>query len=428
MKMPRIFPIFFFLLFSINFLYTQTVVYEDKVYDKNIQTVLLHHISNQLKQPIIRLGSDDKLRLSFDDFSEESYLFEYTFVHCDANWQPSDMEQMEYLEGFYEGEINNYEFSFNAIPGYIHYELVFPNPEVRINLSGNYILKVFVDTPDDENVVFTRRFFVVEQMVKVRATIPYYPKNMIYTRKKQQIDLSLITPDLFNAEPEARINVSIRQNGRWDNMKSGLKPTSIMMNQLDYNYPDGIVFDGGNQFRQFDMKSFWYQSMYIRRIVSDENGYNVILYPDVSNARKPYKNEEDINGKKLIKARKDQRTSTEGEYAWVDFTLKQNEIIDADIYILGALNDWKLDKKGRMNYDPSKREYRGDLFLKQGYYNYQYAVVPKGKTKGDITLIEGDHWETDNDYYIYVYYREKVPDYDRLVGYSILNPFEERTK
>ncbi len=108
--------------------------------------------------------------------------------------------------------------------------------------------------------------------------------------------------------------------------------------------------------------------------------------------------------------------------------MKQNEIIDADIYILGALNDWKLDKKSRMTYDPSKREYRGDLFLKQGYYNYHYAVVPNGKTRGNITLIEGDHWETDNDYYIYVYYRERVPAYDRLVGYSKLNSFAERTK
>ena len=416
-----------FLSFFFSSIFAQTIQNEDAVYDKNIQTVLLHHISNQLNPPVIRLGSSDRLRLSFDDFSEETYLFKYTLIHCDANWQTSDMEQMEYLDGFYEGEIRDYEFSFNAIPPYIHYDLVFPNDEVRIRLSGNYILKVYVDTPEDENVVFTRRFFVVEQLVKVQATIPYYPKNLAYTRKKQQIDLTLFTPDLFNAEPEMRINVTIRQNGRWDNMKSGLKPTSIMMNQLDYDYPDGIVFDGGNQFRNFDMKSFWYQSMYIRRIVSDENGYNVILYPDQPKAHKPYETIEDINGKKLIKARKDQRTSIEGEYAWVDFTLKQSEIKNATVYILGALNDWKLDKKSRMQYNPTRHQYEGDLLLKQGYYNYVYVVVPDGKTEGDITLIEGDHWETDNDYYIYVYYREKVPDYDRLVGYKKMNSFNDRT-
>lgn len=425
--MPRYIIVLILLLFSSNII-SQSIKNEDAVYDKNIQTVQLHHISNQLNPPVIRLGTNDRLMLSFDDFSEETFLFKYTLVHCDANWNTSDLEQMEYLDGFYEGDIIDYAFSFNAIPAYIHYDLVFPNDEVRIRLSGNYILKVFVDTPEDENVVFTRRLFVVEQLVRVEATIPYYPKNLLYTRKKQQIDLRLFTPDLFNAEPEERINVSIRQNGRWDNIKTGLKPTSIMMNQLDYNYPDGIVFDGGNQFRNFDMKSFWYQSMYIRRIISDENGYNVILYPDQPKARKPYEVIEDINGKKLIKARQDQRTSIEGEYAWVDFTLKHSEIRDADIYILGALNDWKLDKKSKMRYDPKKHMYVGDLLLKQGYYNYLYVVVPKGKTEGDITLIDGDHWETDNDYYIYVYYREKVPEYDRLVGYHKMNSFQDRTE
>jgi len=427
MQMTRTFSTLLFLLFSFS-IFAQTIKNEDAVYDKNIQTVLLHHISNQLNPPVIRLGSSDKLRLSFDDFSEETYLFRYTLVHCDANWNTSELEQMEYLDGFYDGEIRDYEFSFNAIPAYIHYDLVFPNDEVQIRLSGNYILKVYVDSPDGEEVIFTRRFFVVETLVKVEVKIPYYPKNLLYTRKKQQIDLRLFTPDLFNAEPETRINVSIRQNGRWDNIKTGLKPTSIMMNQLDYNYTDGIVFDGGNQFRNFDMKSFWYQSMYIRRIVSDENGYNVILYPDQPKAGKPFSVEEDINGKKLIKAREDQRTSIEGEYAWVDFTLKKSEIRGSDIYILGALNDWKLDKKSKMQYNATRHQYEGDLLLKQGYYNYLYAVVPKGKTKGDITIIDGDHWQTDNDYYIYVYYREKVPEYDRLVGYHKMNPFEERTE
>ena len=420
--------VFLLLLFVLNSTFSQSIKNEDTVYDKNIQTVLLHHISNQLNSPVIRLGSSDKLKLSFDDFSAETYLFKYTLVHCDANWETSNLEQMEYLDGFYEGDIIDYAFSFNAIPAYIHYDLVFPNDEVRMKLSGNYILKVYVDTPDDENVVFTRRLFVVEQLIRVEATIPYYPKNLLYTRKKQQIDLMLFTPDLFNAEPQKRINVSIQQNGRWDNLKSGLKPTSIMMNQLDYNYTDGIVFDGGNQFRHFDMKSFWYQSMYIQRIISDENGYNVILYPDQPKASKPFEVEKDINGKRLIKARKDQSTSIEGEYAWVDFWLRKSEIRNADVYILGALNDWKLDKKSKMQYDSKKHMYHGDLLLKQGYYNYAYVVVPHGETRGDITLIDGDHWQTDNDYSIYVYYLERVPEYDRLVGYYKMNSFEDRTK
>ncbi len=134
---------------------------KDLVYDDNIKTVLLYPPSDQLLPPVIRLNSTDKLRLSFDDMSPESYQFKYTFVHCTENWETSDLDQMDYLNGFFEDDITQYEFSLNAIPPYIHYSLIFPNRNMQIKLSGNYILKVYIDTPEDGNVIFTRRFFVV---------------------------------------------------------------------------------------------------------------------------------------------------------------------------------------------------------------------------------------------------------------------------
>jgi len=193
------------------------------------------------------------------------------------------------------------------------------------------------------------------------------------------------------------------------------------MNELDYNYRDGIVFDGGNEFRNFDMKSYWYQSPQIRKIISDENGYEVILHTDGPRKDKPYESLEDINGVCYIKARPNQETAIEGEYAWVEFTLNHKKIQNADVYILGQLNDWHLDGRSKMNYNEQINGYNGEMFLKQGYYNYNYVVVPKGEKQGDITIIEGDYWDTFNDYTIYVYYTERIPEYDRLVGYLKLS-------
>jgi len=401
---------------------------KDLVYDENIHTVLLHPPADQLLQPIIRLNSTDKLLLSFDDMSSESYLFRYTFIHCTEDWQTSELDQMDYLDGFFEEDITRYEFSVNAIPPYIHYDLVFPTRDMQIKVSGNYILKVYVDMPDDENVIFTKRFFVLEPLVRIDVDIPYYPKNLEFVRHKQQLDIKLFTPDLFSAEPMKRINVSIQQNGRWDNLKENLKPTSLMLDQLNYEYRDGIVFEGGNQYRHFDMKSYWYQSMYIKQIISEPDGYEVILHTDYPRADKPYSVTPDINGRKLIKARTGQNTNTEGEYAWVEFWLKQSKIKDADIYILGALNNWQLDAKSKLRFDSRYNMYRGRLYLKQGYYDYLYVVVPKGKTRGSVSFIEGDHWETKNQYSVFVYYREKVPEYDRLVGYLRFNSFDVSTE
>jgi hypothetical protein len=214
-----------------------------------------------------------------------------------------------------------------------------------------------------------------------------------------------------------RINVTIQQNGRWDNAKTGLKPTSITNTILDYSYPNGIVFDGGNSFRHFNMESYWYKSMYIRDIISEKEGYTVILHTSLPRADREYETEVDFNGRMVIKARKDQNTDIEGEYAWVHFWLRMPRVEEGDVYILGQLNDWQLNNKSLMTYNSRERAYFGQLYLKQGYYDYMYAVLPEGKTRADVTLIEGDNWQADNEYTVYVYYREKVPEYDRLVGY-----------
>lgn len=409
-------PFLFFLVISFT-LFSQRIKNENLVYDENIHTVLLHRNGDQLDPPVITLGSTDKLKLSFDDMSNETYFFKYTFIHCDHEWQETNLEQYEYIDGFIEDEITRYEFSFNAIPGYVHYDAILPSPNMRIRLSGNYILKVYLNDDSDENVIFTHRFFVVEPQVKIEMSIPYYPKMLEYTRYKQQIDLALFTPDLFNAEPMTRINVVIQQNGRWDNAKVGLKPTSVSNDMLGYSYPNGIVFDGGNSFRNFNMESYWYKSMYIKDIINEADGYAVILHTSYPRAKKEFETVTDLNGRMIIIARKDQNTSIEGEYAWVHFFLKTPKIDGGDLYILGQLNNWQYNKKSLMQYDSQLRGYYGSLYLKQGFYNYLYSFLPDGKTKGDVTIIEGDHWETDNEYTVYVYYAEKVPSYDRLVGY-----------
>jgi type 9 secretion system plug protein len=416
------------ILLVVTNIFSITIKNEDLVYDENIQTVLLHPPGDQLSPPVIRLNSADRLRLSFDDLSPESYQFKFTFIHCTDDWEISDLGQMDYIDGFFEEDIVNYQFSLNAIPPYVHYNVSFPTRDMKIKLSGNYILKVFLDDINDENVILTHRFYVVEPVVSVEVKVPYYPKNLEFVRNKQQIDLTLKTPDIFSSEAEQRVNVTIQQNGRWDNIKEKIKPTSVMLNQLNFDFREGIVFEGGNQFRNFDMKSFWYQSMYIREIINDPDGYVVKLHTDYSKAKKPYSVVEDISGKKLIKARSGQDSSTEGEYAWVEFWLKQPKINDADIYILGALNSWQLDEKSKLRYDSRFNMYKGRLFLKQGYYNYLYVVVPKGKKRGSVAVIEGDHWETKNQYTVYVYYRERVPEYDRLVGFYNFNSFDASTE
>ncbi len=421
MNKHRFFKLFFLIAISVISLksFSTEIQNKDLVYDDKIHTVLLYQQGNQLSDPVIKLHSNDKLTLEFDDFSDESYNFRYTFFHCDRNWNRSDLNQIDYIDGNPEGYIEDFEYSVNAIPSYIHYTVTFPSEEMTIKYSGNYILVVYVDDyENEENIILTRRFFVVEPLVTIKTEIPYYPNNLEYTRHKQQINLSVLTPETFNIQAFERFNAFIQQNGRWDNMVRNLKSTAVLSNELQYNYPDGIVFNGGNQFRHFDMKSFYYQSMYIKKIINRPDGYTVILHTDYPRAGKQYENIADIHGRKLIKARNDQKTSIEGEYADVKFTLKSPKFENANVYIIGQINDWLLNDNNKMRYDSRYQAYRKTMFLKQGYYDYMYCVVPEGQNKGDVTLIEGDWWDTLNEYKVYIYYTNPMPEYDRLVGYK----------
>ena len=86
------------------------------------------------------------------------------------------------------------------------------------------------------------------------------------------------------------------------------------------------------------------------------------------------------------------------------------------IYILGALTDWQLDESSKLIYNTDSKSYQLALLLKQGYYNYLYILKDYKTARSDVAFIEGSHWETENVYTIYVYYREAGGLYDRLIA------------
>lgn len=410
-----------FLFVVLPFLSAGQNILTDHVYDNNIVNVLLYANGNQLADPVIRLGTSDKLTLSFDDLENRQENYKYTLIHCTSDWQPSDLDPSDYLSGYFEGDINDYRFSFNTLTPYIHYSLVFPRAQIRPQLSGNYIIKVYLDDTGDTNVIFTRRFFVVEPMVSIAAKVPYYPKNLSNFKVRQQVDLVCSTPDIFSAEPEQRFKVTIRQNDRWDNAYYDLHPTSVTPDQLQFDFAEGITFNSGNEPRYFDMKDFWYQSEYIRKITQLKDRYDVVLHTGYPRTGHQYETYKDNHGKMFIAARRDQNPHTEGDYAEVYFSLKMPKLKNGDVYILGQLTDWQLNQKNKMTYDDQKQQYEGSLFLKQGYYEYWFAFLPAGSRSASVVPIEGSYWETRNVYTIYVYYHNRNLEYDRLVGVRQIN-------
>lgn len=393
--------------------------YEDYIYKDNIKTVRFYDENFELSQPIMRLGSEEKLKLSFDDMEADFKNYSFTVIHCNWAWEPSDMMAAEFIDGFQDSPINDYRYSFNTLKKYTHYNAYFPSNNMRVTKSGNYILKVFLDG-DQENLVLTKRFMVFDSKIAIQTKVS--AAGIIADRNfKQEVDFTINASGYNINNPFADLNVVLTQNNRWDNAITTLKPLFVKDVELIYDYDDVNVFSGGSEFRNFDIKSVRYHSDRIASVKSDTGGTDVYLVPDEKRTFKKYAFNSDINGNYAVKIQEGTHSEVEADYCYVHFFLPCDAQDDGNMYVFGAFNSWRCGRENLMTYNDKRFGYEATLFVKQGYYNYEYAFLKNGTTAADESLIEGAHSETENDYTIYVYHRKQGTFYDQLIGVQRFN-------
>lgn len=422
--MKKVQTLLLYLLVISNFSFAQNDYYDtkklqyiDRIYYNNFATVQLYKQGFELSMPYIQLNTNEQLRLSFDDLNAGTKSYAFTFILCNSNWEPADLLQMEYLEGMQEDYVSTNYQSFNTLTHYTHYEFVFPNNSIKITKSGNYLLKVYPEGyPDD--VIFTKRFYVFENKVGINADV-IYSSNTEERNTKQEINLSINLNSYSMPNPYENLSIKIFQNQRTDNAKTLRQPKGINGNSMYFNTPGEIVFEAGNEFRNCDIRSLLTQSARVGAINQDSNGFHVLMLGDNSSARKNYLKYQDINGNYLIHSYDNIHLSNkiEADYAWVTFTLsEQEELINGSVFLLGGLTEWSLHPDYKMIYNQRLKAYQITLFLKQGFYDYQYIFVPNNAKEGIVSRYENSFSETENNYTIMVYYREQGDMYDKLIA------------
>lgn len=390
--------------------------YNDYIYREDIKTVQLYQGDNQMTYPILFLNDTRQLTLSFDVMNQDFEIYNFSFIHCDANWEPSVLTEPEFLNGFSNGFIEDYKYSFNTTQSYINYQLKFPNTDFSFKKSGNYLLKVYSNNNPDE-LMITKQFYVVDNQVEIQATVKAATLAR-YRDNKQEVDFSIFYPNYTINDPYGDVNVVVRQNFRWDNAITNLKPLFMKGNELVYNYEDKNLFWGGNEFRNFDLKDLRYQSMNVGKIqFEDDQRYHSYLFQEEPRSSIRYLTQQDLNGQFIIK-RDDSRDSyNEADYSYVHFNLKKDVPLEnGNLYVFGRLTNWEFKDDFKMIYDYEDKAYKASPFLKQGYYNYNYVFLADGAKEGEFSVIEGSHFETQNEYYIFVYHRPQGGVFDKLVG------------
>ena len=369
---------------------TNQIHYEDWVYVPNIKSVVLHESSFILSSPIIDFDAGEQLSLSFDDLDADNKIYLYTLIHCDALWKPSDLSPQEYLPNAIEEKISTATFSQGTIQRYTHYTWSFPNNNMRINKTGNYILKVYTANAKDKPV-FTRRFMVFSNKVTIKANIHQAAGSDEYMNK-QEVDFSIFYTSDYNLPQLNDLKVIVQQNGRWDNAIYNIQPIYIKPNEYSYDYDDGTNdFDAGNEYRAAIFKNFKFVTGGTDKIFKDSSGsWQVNLLPDEVKTFKRYFETQDMNGRFLItvEERDSSLIDLVGEYAHVHFKFPfEFPMNEGDFYLLGNLTDNHFTKETKMTFNYFTKNYECDLYLKQGYYDYMYVFLPDGKTAAQTNQI-----------------------------------------
>jgi hypothetical protein len=400
-----------FILLGTNGL-SQDYYFEDFVYSENIKTVTFTPAGNPVEFPVVQLGTGDRLRLAFDDLDVQDKRYTYRIIHCDRNWKPSELDEVEYLDGFNGEEIRDSYHSISTKIPYVHYELILPNEYVRWTLSGNYLLVIF---DEDNYPIISKRFLVVDPRVSVLADF-ISPKKVSELKTHQSLEITIDHEGLYVRDPLSEISVTVLQNFRWLDAVKDKKPKNIMGTRLLFDPFEPFTFPALKEFRNFDIRSLLYTSRYVYSIRATTNRIEVLLEKEKKRTYTHFISEPDANGLFVPDSQDNPHGIRGAEYVNVGFTLESPlPFEDYDVYVIGGFSDWQIYETNRMDYDATQGYYVADILLKQGYYDYYYALVDR-EGNVDLSTLEGNWYETDNNYYVLVYLREFGSYYDKLIA------------
>lgn len=407
--------IYFFVFLSVCFsLQAQTKPLEEVAPPSFIKSIELKGANEGDQFPVLQLG--DPFTITFDDVNGDEVDYYYKIVHCNFDWTPSNLAQSQYLKGFDNQRIINYENSFNTLKMYSNYRLTIPNNLTSLKLSGNYMLSIY---DNDDQLMFSRKLIVYQNIVKVASAI-HRTRDIGKIQENQLVQFSIDSPNLLLRNPQREVKVAVLQNYNWQTAITNLKPQYTLGSKLIYRYDAESSFPGGNEFLNFDNKEIRGGNISIASIELKDLYHNY-LHTNPTRANDPYTFNPDINGNFLINTIQGTDPSIEADYVKVHFSLQNYmQLKNSKVYVYGKFNNYELNEENVMFYNPDTDLYEAEILLKQGFYNYKYVVVNE---KGEMNPVKigGSYFQTENDYLIIVYFRKFGEQYDSIIGIGSTN-------
>lgn len=390
----------------------------------NVKTIRLNRAGDPISYPIVRLNSADQLELHYDDLDGGVKNYYYTIQLCNADWKPAQLNYFDYVKGFSQVRINNYKASSISLTRYTHYQASIPDRNCQPTRSGNYLLKVFLDG-DTGKLVFSKRFLVVDDKMNVAVQVTQ-PFNQQYFQTHHRLQVQLETTNFDIRYPQQQLQLKILQNYRWDNLISLNQPTFIRQGLLQYNNENSMLFPAGKEFRWLNLRSFRLLGDRITKQQNTNTAFELFVKEDQPRLPRQYFYYRDLNGLYVNETIDNLYPFWNADYARIHFTFKPKDGLayaKGDLVVFGELSDYGKQADAVMKFNADRGVYEGSMLLKQGYYDYQYAIrtAENGQLLFNSMLPEQDAWETENNYMVLVYYRELGGRVDQLIALRQIN-------
>lgn len=387
--------------------------------DKRLHTLQVIVNDDPLLPPFMNLGGGNHVEISFDEFSHEYHRYLYKVEHCNADWSPStEIFESDYMDGFNDQPIEDYEKSFNTTVLYTHYSFRIPNENISLKLSGNYKVTVYNDEGDDPVPVLTACFSLVEPGISIGASVSTNT-DIDFNKSHQQLDMSINYGSVKVIDPHRELKTIVMQNRRTDNCVVNPRPNAQTPHMIEFAHNRQLIFPAGNEYHKFEILDVHVPTLNVDLLQWFDPYYHATLYEE--RTARNYIYDEDQNGAFIIRNSDDTDVNTTCDYVFTHFTLQSPQLPSGEVYLNGAWTHNRFDPEYKMTYNRQKQAYEGTVLLKQGYYNYNFLFVPDDSETGYTQPTDGDFYETENEYIILVYHRPNGGRYDKLAGYRRLN-------
>ncbi len=398
----------FFMVFAALILASQTAVLAgNKIYSPTVKTLTTIVNNDWQNRPVMELGSSDVLHIGFDELSHNARRYTCHLTRCEADWtEATEVFESDWLHGFNDFPIDDYQNSLNTTVNYTHYDLTIPNDQCTIRMSGNYRLTIYDEDAGHEAVI-DAEFYVVEPVMNIGIGMSTNT-DIDVNKSHQQLDITLEYKDLKVVSPEDEIYTVVMQNWNEQTARINPKPQYVYQKGQKWEHQRELIFEAGNEYHKFEVLDVSHPTMGIEHIVWDGKRYQA--YPFASTLRRNYLTDESANGAFCIRNSDRSEIDYTCDYVWVNYCLEAP--YSGDIFVQGQWTNNADATAYQLRYDANSHCYRTQIMQKQGYYSYQYT-----DKDGRSAPTEGNFFQTRNKYQVLVYYKRQGGRTWQLVGY-----------